>query len=232
MPKARQRVIKSENADSKSKSNFGQCGIWKCVKAVICNIFAPFTRLTDVGYFTAILAVVAGLQWGPLEKTDKTLKAQQRAWVEPRAPSITSGRKRGELLNFTVRYANIGREPAVNVVIQTDVQPVDVSGGDQARGWFPGKNEMCKSSHPNDAGLVVWPSESKMHELFYTTSGPPNDAEAVWQGLKFLVIEGCIGYETTHEPHFSAFCYFVRPIAGKPSEEWPLSICMNHNIAD
>ena len=34
-----------------------------------------------IGFFTVVLAVVAILQWETLEKTDKTLKAQQRPWV-------------------------------------------------------------------------------------------------------------------------------------------------------
>lgn len=233
MARTRKVIRNLQNGDNSSKCKSNLCIVWKFIKDCLYNIFVPLTRITDVGYFTAILVFVAILQWNTLEKTDETLKSQQRAWIEPRAPSITSGRARGETLNFTVRYANIGNEPAVNAVIQTDVRPIEVTtAGDQARGWFPRKNDMCKHSHPNDAGLVVWQSDSKTHELFYTSSDSPPDAEDVWNGLKFLVVEGCIGYETVGSVHYSAFCYYTRPIANKPSEEWPLQLCMNHNTAD
>jgi hypothetical protein len=42
------------------------------LKSFLCNLFGPFTRLTDVGVFTFFLAVVAWLQWQTLEKTDRT----------------------------------------------------------------------------------------------------------------------------------------------------------------
>jgi hypothetical protein len=39
--------------------------------------------LDAVAVFTAILVIVAWLQWLTLEKTDQTLKLQQRAWIAP-----------------------------------------------------------------------------------------------------------------------------------------------------
>ena len=61
------------------------------MKSGLYNIFVPFTHITDVGFFTAVLAVVAGLQWYTLEKTDDTLKTAQRPWISVNAATGTDG---------------------------------------------------------------------------------------------------------------------------------------------
>jgi hypothetical protein len=80
---AGQGVGESKNPDNGSKCKSKLCYIiWR----KICEAFRPFRLITDVGFFTAILAVVAGLQWHTLDKTDATLRAGQRAFVFVKTP--------------------------------------------------------------------------------------------------------------------------------------------------
>jgi hypothetical protein len=157
--------------------------------------------------------------------------ASNRAWIEPSEPTIVSGLNPGERLIYRFKYANIGKEPALNAVVQALPRTVDPLPPNAL--WylrFPGRNEMCAEAKPNENGLVIYPSTTKK-EIEYTHSTPPPDANLVLKGEKVLVIEGCIGYETFGKPHYSAFCFFVPPIGGKPPAEWSAQVCIAHNHA-
>jgi hypothetical protein len=157
--------------------------------------------------------------------------ASNRAWIEPSEPAILSGLNAGEQLIYRFRYANIGKEPALNVVIQAFPRTVDpLPPGALWYLRFPGRNQMCAETKPNENGLVVYPSTTKK-EIYYTHSTPPPDADLVLKGEKVLVIEGCIGYETFGEPHYSAFCFFVPQVTGRPPPEWSAQLCIAHNHA-
>jgi hypothetical protein len=175
---------------------------------------------------------VGTLQWLTLEKTDVTQKAAQRAWVEPRALLIDSGRAAGEKFTYTLSYVNVGNEPATNVVVQTDPYAVSVSERSQAIGWIAGENRTCDIAHPNSGGIVIWPSarDANPKRLTYYSDGPPPNAEEVIRGEKFLVIDGCIGYETVGTVRYSGFCFYMRP-NGHGQEQWQVVPCMNHNFA-
>jgi hypothetical protein len=158
--------------------------------------------------------------------------ASNRAWIEPSELRILSGLRPGEPLSYSLNYANIGKEPALNVVIQSypgTVEPRPHNDLWYAR--FPGRNKTCVTAQPTDRGLVVYPSNTPKHETTYTSDEPPPDSEAVLAGDKVLVIEGCIGYETFGEPHFSAFCFFLPPVKGKSPDQWPVLLCPTHNYA-
>jgi hypothetical protein len=47
------------------------------------NITAYLYKLAEpINFFTLALVIVGMLQWRTLDKTDQTLRLQQRAWIE------------------------------------------------------------------------------------------------------------------------------------------------------
>jgi hypothetical protein len=122
LSQTRNGIGKPKNSDDKSKCKFGLRGVWEGVKGCLHNIFAPFARITDVGLFTAVLAVVAFLQWQTFEKTDDTLWANQRPWLKAEV-SVASvqmtewGGHKGVFINLKFLLQNYGHSPATNLRI-------------------------------------------------------------------------------------------------------------------
>jgi hypothetical protein len=98
-----------------------------------------------------------------------------------------------------------------------------------------GPNDTC-SKLPNDAEPVigvVWPSSVIGG---YTSRGStPIQADAEFLNRnKVLGYHGCFTYETFGEPHFSAYCFFLAPVAGHSVADWPWGQCpgKDQNFAD
>lgn len=200
------------------------------IRNIICWIIGSLKSIDSLvtALATVAIVIVAILQWKTFEKTDTTLKAQQRAWIEPETIKLTGGQRRGEHLSYVLLYRNHGREPGTNVVIQFE-HFADKIPKSPPYGWFPGTNQVCNISHPNPGGLVTWPD--KANQLNYSLGSSPPESDLIWDGKKTLRIETCIGYETVGEAHYSAACFYTYPIIGKPFNEWPLVPCMNHYFA-
>ena len=64
---------------------------------------------------TIALCVVAVLQWRTLEKTDMTMKLQQRAFLAPRGLEIPNNFKTGNMdyTEISMEIENVGKEPAI-----------------------------------------------------------------------------------------------------------------------
>lgn len=176
-----------------------------------------------VATVVSIIAAVATYYVG-----SKSIIASNRAWIEPGRPAILSGLKTGEPLTFVIPYANIGKEPALNVVIQAPPRTVEPPKDGNWYSRFPGRNETC--SRPNESGLVVYPSTNPKEATTYPNQHFP-DQSAVLDGTKALVIEGCISYETFGEPHYSAFCYYVQPFVETSTDPRAIIKCPTHNHA-
>ena len=215
----------TNNRQSATDKNNHSNSRWQKVNDLFCNYSDRITQAL-LAAFTLGLLIFSGLQWATLEKTDFTLKAQQRAWIEPERIELLSGLHKGEALYFVLHYRNHGSEPATNVVIQFG-QTADDIPSSPPYGWFKGDNTVCDITHPNPGGLVTW--KDKAYKLEYASSDI-KDAQKIWAGHKTMRIETCIGYKTVNEPHFSAACFYTYPDRDKPSSTWPLVPCMNHQF--
>jgi hypothetical protein len=181
------------------------------LKSFLCNLFGPFRHLTDVGVFTFVLAVVALLQWQTLEKTDRTFKAQQRAWIAPHHPVLETGMHRGREFKYAIFYGNVGKEPAINMVIQQEEDAIVFFKDTSWEGIFARNNVRrfdCAGSHPNEGGIGVFPTNSPERTYEVDTGKLIPDEADVYSEAKILLVKGCFGYNTLSEPHYSWFCYF------------------------
>lgn len=193
-----------------------------------------FFRLKSIDRFTLLLVIVGSLQWLTLEKTDETLKAQQRAWIEPGVPLIRGPFDEKSPIHLLIRYRNIGKEPAINAVIALD-EPLLVVDPPPNGNWYaslPGKNPVCKRALPNGNGIVIYPTTaSNEFSAHVFPNQPLADANMVFAQTKILVVEGCIGYQTVGKPYYAGFCYYWTPVLGKPPDQWGITKCQTRNEA-
>jgi hypothetical protein len=187
-----------------------------------------------IAFFSIVAVGVGALQYCTLEKTDETMRNQQRAWIEPGLPIIQSPSNfvgGVEKIDLIISYRNIGNEPALGAVIALD-NPLLVVDPPPDGNWYarlPGENRVCAIAAPNKQGITIWQSKEFAAHKF------PNqrvtDADLVLSGKKSLVIQGCIGYLTIGERHYSGFCYYWDRVADRPPNVWRVVKCQTRNNA-
>jgi hypothetical protein len=242
LPQTRKSINKSQTANN--KPDCVGC-YWRKIKSGLYYIFAPFRWLTVVGLFTAVLAVIAGLQLVTMNTTDQTLKTQQRAWLAPRNfdPIPENILKRiANRTEFVFRYDNVGREPAtkVNLAIRLDVIPQsDFRNKQILTKIFMTKigYENCKSIKPDEDGPTVYPGGEP--KITMPLSGDKilqitGDAEGKIKKTHYAIIFGCFVYRTIHETHWSSVCKILEPKMADAftADKWRTTSCPSHNEAD
>lgn len=195
--------------------------------------------IDSIAVLTAVLAVLAFLQWRTLEKTDHTLRLQQRAWLAPVRAELDWQHgvfAEGSRLHTVVRYGNLGREPATWLVAvqkaKTFPSPLN---NNQYQSWYttftPDRVEgICKKVSPNSEGAVVYPSGPHDYDFGSSTDELPITA-AVMSGAEILYIEGCLAYRTLEMEHKSQYCFMLVP-RGADTKQWRFIDCVRGNTAD
>jgi hypothetical protein len=158
--------------------------------------------------------------------------ASQRAWVGPRNARIDAAPVVGKDLTIFVDYGNSGREPAIEMVYDTD--PFTATEEENTNGKVTAHvnsfTAKCKVMwKPGEAG-VVYPSAglSTGYALTRVLDNSLIDDDVI-SGAKYIVIDGCFSYKTAETIHRSWFCYFYK--AGRtPIGTW--HICQTGNGAD
>jgi hypothetical protein len=181
-------------------------------------------KLQDpITLFTFMLVIVGALQWYTLNKTDETLRLQQRAWLTPlRARSVVPAwsPKTNEGIDFVLEMANSGREPATGVVIKIHNDFIDGTSAKQIN--VPDlkipKNTSCAGLHSVPESAVVpptgvGPSFSSGQSSIYGEPRMVADDKII-NGDKFYLVEGCIAYVTLGEERHSSFCYVLHSRTG------------------
>ena len=202
------------------------------------RLINSFKAIDAITFFTGVLAVLAYLQWRTLEKTDHTLRLQQRAWVAPIHAELDwqhGSFGEGSRLNTVVRYGNIGKEPATWFVGVQKAKSFPAPPNNQYQSWSatftPKQIEgVCKQVGANGDGLVVYPSGpldydfgSSIDELAITPQ--------IMNGSQILYIEGCFAYRTMEAEHKSQYCFMLVPKGSDP-KEWKFVDCIRGNTAD
>jgi hypothetical protein len=166
--------------------------------------------------FTLLLVVVGGLQYCTLEKTDDTLKLQQRAWLAPIGANLTKNPEKDGGIAFAVLFTNSGREPATGVKVQiknSAIDSYDPKFTNMADINVP-KNDTCDGLMPDPGRTVIPPTgigigfgvtENSIH-------GDPRFVadERIINGSKFYVVRGCAAYLTQNRVRYSSFCYILQ----------------------
>jgi hypothetical protein len=148
------------------------------------------------------------------ENSDKALVQAQRAWVGPRNASIAADPAIGKPVEITIEYQNSGREPATGFFYF--VEPFGMLPAEEADGTLAVKihsyMKACQDTKEWPGGSVVYPSSSGFGGG-YTLSIKTTDnfiEEAMINGEKTIIVQGCFVYKTLEAPKHSYFCYFYR----------------------
>jgi hypothetical protein len=173
--------------------------------------------------FTFGLVVVGLLQNGTLdsqrrvlEKTDQTLRIQQRAWLAPKGinypPDFFMQPKppyKPAVIDFN--FMNTGKEPAQFVSRAISYKFLDnawnVAQINQRMSEIL-DNKTCDGISTDTNGSTVFPGDGE-HMLF---SLDEKDTQVVLGGGHYLMIGGCLVYRTISETHWSEVCRFLDPI--------------------
>lgn len=193
--------------------------IGRGVKKILHVLNYASPALTAIA--TGLLAWVALLQWQILSKTDETLNIQQRAWLTPlqanlvQTPSIPPVRK-GEPIEFNVAFTNNGREPARGVklrILNATIDGYDPKNTDVATLAVP-ENTACSNLEPEIGHAVIGPTgEQTARAISYASIfGEPYFVanNALVNGSKFYVANGCAAYLTQGKVRHTSFCYILK----------------------
>jgi hypothetical protein len=208
------------------------------IKAVWGWATGLLRAVNAIAVLTAVLAVLAYLQWRTLEKTDHTLRLQQRAWVAPIHAELDwqhGSFSEGARLNTVVRYGNIGKEPAIWFVAVQKAKTFPSPSDNQYQSWSttfaPERIEgICKRVSANREGFVVYPSGPLDYD-FGNSTDEFSITPAIMSGAEILYIEGCFAYRTLETEHKSQYCFMLVPRGSDP-KQWKFIDCIRGNNAD
>jgi hypothetical protein len=158
-----------------------------------------FTLLLVVS--TIALVVVAVLQWRTLDKTDDTLKAQQRPWLSVGYPSAVNAfpvSAAGGAFVVDFKLKNFGNSPALNVEIDGEIPMMKSNLGLLGR-----QDAICRRLQDRPiggkgGGLTIFPQEIIPKRVSFSIQ-----RAAVERGIKSMglpgslfmpVIIGCVRY--------------------------------------
>jgi hypothetical protein len=192
---------------------------WICNRERIAVIFAG-------GLF-----LIAYLQWRTLEKTDLTLKAEQRPWVQSDVPAKRGLSWAGTEISglMTFRLINSGHSPALNVRAFSNT--LLVWDDERARKV---QDLLCDAFHSglDEWGVTLFPN-NRPYEQFVTIDVLADEIEKFKANpppFPRPIVVGCVTYfyYADHSPHDTGFMYLIRPnpaqlpfVLPKPGEVIP-----------
>jgi hypothetical protein len=168
------------------------------------------------------IATIAVLIFTLADARKATVEAN-RAWVAPRSAYLRRVLALKDHPAFRVTYDNVGREPALSTdmwwrinTVDADVLIRSLTQPDLRERAFDiaGKKPACAEHTISKRAEVIWPSQtSETYENSYIEQ--PTDpliTQEVIDGRAAIVVQGYFFYETFHEVHHSAFCFWFRQV--------------------
>jgi hypothetical protein len=220
----------------------GAYDVWMWTKRAALALISFFARLDAVAIFTGILAIFTGilaivayLQWLTLEKTDQTLKLQQRAWIAPGrliAPQNFIEQK-DEAVAIGLTFQNVGKEPAIELNEQIKADIVETSRWRDDAFIEVKVREMlgkrCENFNTSPDGRAIFPGTPAAQ---YVDLEADKAIKASKDQTHFALMVGCFAYRTLNEVHRSRFCGVLAPPNRSNDFKWQTVLCAVHNGAD
>lgn len=165
-----------------------------------------------------------------VEVSRESLIVSGRAWVGPRQAKISSPIEAGKPIEFLFEYANTGREPALDLSYSIDgfisSNDEEKRGTSAARVFLALNN--CRAAREIGPGQIAFPS-SGFSTYSLTAKIPTALEQAVIDGDKTLIVQGCFLYRSFKIVRHTYFCFFYRGNSTKPDS---LNICTAGHYAD
>ncbi len=165
------------------------------------------------------------------KNSDRALVLAQRAWVGPTIARIEDSPEIGKPLKIAIQYANSGREPALNFVYAGDV--FVATAADEANGILSAKVEAyfkgCKTATTLRSGQVVFPTVANTANNLGLTTKDEFVDQAIIDGEKTIVVDGCFIYKSFDIVRHSYFCFYFN---NNKTKRDGLNYCENGAGAD
>jgi hypothetical protein len=165
------------------------------------------------------------------QNSERALVLAQRAWVGPTIAAIEGPPEIGKPLKVAIQYANSGREPALNFVYADDV--FAATAADEANGVISAKVDAyfkgCKAATTLRAGQVVFPTVGNTTNNLGITTNEEFVDQAIIDGEKTIIVDGCFVYRSFDIVRHSYFCFFFN---NKNTKRDSLNYCANGAGAD
>jgi hypothetical protein len=173
-------------------------GRWRSLTETISMI-----ALSVAAVFSVRTAVIASNQ---LDEA----RQDKRAWLGPIHASLPIPTQANVPVTGVVSLRNTGREPSFRTQIYYSAETFlegDLSSRDKEKEFAT----QCKTKDP-PPGLpfgLIYPttSDTQVYLTRPKISEDKIDTDLI-EGRKFLLIHGCVVYQTLNERRYSAFCYF------------------------
>jgi hypothetical protein len=179
-----------------------------------------------------IAATIAYLQWQTLEKTDTTMRLQQRAFLAPRGLETPDNFKTGtvDYTEISMLIENVGKEPATNTneILFTANLPVgDFRKPDAVEHLIQDhmNGATCKTLPVNPDGRAIYPGG----QVGVVVGLVKEKAALALARSHFAMVAGCLIYKTLNERHYSEVCSVLEPLKGGG---WRSTNCITHNGAN
>jgi len=158
------------------------------------------------------------------ETNKELLAVDRRAWIAPKSADLAGPVEAGKPLAFTVTYGNTGKEPATDLAISGvgSLTPAPANGAWDT--FVVSENQACQGIATIADGPVVFPSAIDAYSYRFSTSASLMDA-TVLSGSQVFYVEGCFAYDTAGDTHLSAYCFYLRPDATQPPQNWTFRPC-------
>lgn len=193
-----------------------------------------------------LLAIAAGigyLQWRTLDKTDQTLKSQQRAWIAP-VPSgpiiFDKPPEKTKPISVSIQIQNIGTAPAFDAVHHFELfrfSPQESATRKVIEGF--GENTACDGLATVEGGHTIFPSATafeKTHVFPADIWTSPIYDDPVQSMKDMFGIRGCVRYNTTIADRTTRFCFYLANPTDPttPLNSWVWYVCegKSQNFAD
>jgi hypothetical protein len=171
-------------------------------------------------FATLLLAVTTVSLYFISRNTDTTLRntlvAANRAWITPASAFLNSAPAVGKSAGYHVRYGNVGKEPAIGLVAQEDLDVTAAQGSLYTVLPKDRLKDVCAKTHAAQDGGIVYPSG--LRDYIYTVFADrlPITPE-IQNGSKLIFVHGCFAYQTFQQERKSEYCFiFLNAAHGDP----------------
>jgi len=156
--------------------------------------------------------------------------ASERAWVGPSDASIIGGVKENTPIVVNIAIFNSGREPAKNFSQSIQIM---TATGDSTMLLMDMKDYVvqCFARVAGSQAQVIYPTVgfgAGGVSFQETLSADKVDANII-SGNTYVIVRGCLTYQTIGATKHSSFCFFYKGGTTKPEH---LNICANGSDAE
>ena len=195
-----------------------------------------------LGVYTLLTLCLVVLSKCTLDSNNAGNVSIVRAWIQPQnSPSPSTSIATGSSPPiFTVTYTNSGHEPALGLVERGRLHVIPIPKDDKTDVldlpvWKEieeiKETSICSGLSSKLGGEVIY---DQGFGQFSTEKDDSIQMENVRARIAILIIYGCIVYKTPAIPQddrTTSFCWFYKPEADRPVEQWQPVRCPQGNYA-